>query len=234
MYGAARAVNMGIWRAKVLNLVDSGKMRVALASYPRSGNTWVRILIEEATGLASGSLYQEQDGILERSSEGVVIKTHSLDSYRYTHAVHLVRNPFDAIESFYSFKKDFWGSTLSWDEHVRIEVAAWRRHFEHWQAVTIPTYRIRYEDVRAAPEKQLQDLLGWIGQDVPEDQVIKAVQGATLARLRESRGARGQDFFRRGSSGEGKVRFSQEQRHLVTVQLAHYMSMLGYEASRER
>lgn len=37
--------------------------RVYLASFPRSGNHWVRYLIEEATGIATGSAYLDKGGI---------------------------------------------------------------------------------------------------------------------------------------------------------------------------
>ena len=34
---------------------------VALASFPGSGNTWVRYLIERATGIYTGSIYNDKD-----------------------------------------------------------------------------------------------------------------------------------------------------------------------------
>ena len=43
--------------------VASEWQKVYLASYPRSGNHWVRFLIEEATGIATGSVYPDQGGI---------------------------------------------------------------------------------------------------------------------------------------------------------------------------
>lgn len=95
------------WAIKTAYTRMMGKKRIALASFPRSGNTWLRFMIEEATGKQSGSLYN--DKVLPRGGEGIVIKTHELDSYRYTHAIHLVRNPFCAIEShFYYIKRCCW------------------------------------------------------------------------------------------------------------------------------
>ena len=37
---------------------------------------------------------------MEDNPADVAIKTHALDSYRYTHAIHLVRSPFDVLDSF--------------------------------------------------------------------------------------------------------------------------------------
>ena len=89
-----------IWWPRIALLRIQGEKRVALASYPRSGNTWLRLLIEEVTGQKSGTIYGGNE-IIKRGTEGVVIKTHGWDVYKYTHAVHLIRNPFDVCVSYY-------------------------------------------------------------------------------------------------------------------------------------
>ncbi len=81
---------------------------VALVSLPGSGNTWVRGLLEKATGICTGSIYC--DGGLMRSGfvgetvhDGSVLvaKAHTPD-YKKSHtkygsAILLIRNPFDAM-----------------------------------------------------------------------------------------------------------------------------------------
>ena len=83
----------------------------ALASFPGSGNTWLRYLLEQMTGVFTGS--QECDIVLKASGllgEGVqssnvlVVKTHNPSDLiemtpkrHFKAAVVLVRNPFDAI-----------------------------------------------------------------------------------------------------------------------------------------
>jgi hypothetical protein len=85
--------------------------RVYLASFPRSGNHWVRYLVEDASGIATGSVYQDRDPYhMERvfpwggycapngyrglcryphKGEAVLIKTH------YPFFEELRSNPFD-------------------------------------------------------------------------------------------------------------------------------------------
>lgn len=46
---------------KSIPLSYEWKHRVYLASHPRSGNHWMRYLIEEATGLATSSVYRDRD-----------------------------------------------------------------------------------------------------------------------------------------------------------------------------
>lgn len=64
----------------------SGRHPVALASYPGSGNTWVRGLLQEVTGLCTGGVYCDvalrQSGFPGegvRSGAVLVVKTHQTD-----------------------------------------------------------------------------------------------------------------------------------------------------------
>jgi hypothetical protein len=111
----------------------ANQLRTALASFPRSGNTWLRYLIELATGATSGSVYD--DRILPRGREGIVIKTHQCNRSEFDRAIHLVRNPFDAIESYFHWKRDVQGDkAVDWEEHVRAAILEWREHTLHWLA----------------------------------------------------------------------------------------------------
>lgn len=59
---------------------DEGNNGLALASLPRSGHTWVRVVVEKYLGHSTRSVYR--DRIMPRPNEGVVIKTHRLDHAR--------------------------------------------------------------------------------------------------------------------------------------------------------
>ena len=99
----------------------SGQPEVAwLWSYPGSGSTWTRLLIEAASGFGAGSVYndstlfgeldEEQD--ITKSLEGlIVVKTHTLAGktkpvskrchlpnmwHKIKHAVIIVRDPFES------------------------------------------------------------------------------------------------------------------------------------------
>ncbi len=97
-----------------------GRDPVALVSCPGSGNTWVRGLLEKATGICTGSIYCDaplRNGgfIGESIKDGsvLVIKTHTSDfqwkdteleernhgDSLYGSAILLIRNPFDAFIS---------------------------------------------------------------------------------------------------------------------------------------
>ena len=103
------------WRRGSCKLRNgTGKLAVALASFPGSGNTWVRSLLERVSGVCTGSVTCDISlraggfvGEFIRSSSVVLVKTHELkpswaadmrhyQPERFNKAVVLVRNPFKA------------------------------------------------------------------------------------------------------------------------------------------
>ena len=94
------------------------RLPVGLVSVPGSGNTWVRGLLEKATGICTGSIYCDHPlrnggmiGEYVKSGSVLVVKTHTSD-YQwkdvepeqrnkddafYGSAILLIRNPFNAF-----------------------------------------------------------------------------------------------------------------------------------------
>lgn len=90
---------------------------VALASFPGSGNTWLRTIIEHTTGVCTGSYccdmslrYKGFSGENIRSGKVMVVKTHALSVWVdekpaedtdliFQSAIVIIRNPFDALVS---------------------------------------------------------------------------------------------------------------------------------------
>ncbi|XP_076800115.1 sialate:O-sulfotransferase 1-like [Clavelina lepadiformis] len=83
--------------------------QTALVSFPGSGNTWTRYLLERATGIYTGSIYGDphlrRHGFLAESPNvskhrSVVVKDHMMNNNRmslYETAILIVRNPYDAM-----------------------------------------------------------------------------------------------------------------------------------------
>ena len=107
---------------------------VALASFHGSGNTWLRYLLEQATGIFTGSIYCDEylkvtfPGELVVSGSVLAIKTHHADTRAlpmdvqlvlkkelYDKAIVLVRNPFDALLSEANRR---WNSKKGLSDHV--------------------------------------------------------------------------------------------------------------------
>ncbi|MBI3160604.1 MAG: sulfotransferase domain-containing protein [Chloroflexi bacterium] len=218
------------WLPRLAWLRARGRRRVALSSYPRSGNTWLRGLIEAATGQASGSIYS--DAVMRRGADGVVIKTHAWDMHRYTHAVLVVRHPFDALPSYFHYRQNIWKETgLTWETFLLGAIEEWRGHTARWLAAgrRMPLYRLRYEDLLAEPQEELAKLLAWLGFDLPPERVAAAIDHNALEKMRARHPRLGGEFFRRGLSGVGVEEFSEAERGLVRERLGDLLAELGYD-----
>lgn len=98
-------------KCKEMSFQNSGTP-VALVSYPGSGNSWARVLLEEATGIYTGSVYCDKhylfSGMIGEgvSTENVIaIKCHLSveETVQYSKKViYIIRNPFKAIVSEYT------------------------------------------------------------------------------------------------------------------------------------
>jgi hypothetical protein len=220
------------WAPRLALLQARGQRRVALASYPRSGNTWLRGLIEAATGQATGSIYP--DAVMRRGAEGVVIKTHAWDMHRYTHGVFIVRHPFDALPSYFHYRQNIWKErNLTWEGFLPAAIEEWRGHTARWLAAgrRMPIYRVRYEDLLAEPQEELGKLLAWLGFDLPAERVAAAIDHNALEKMRARHPRLGGEFFRRGLSGLGIEEFTEAQRELVRTRLGDLLAELGYDGA---
>ena len=118
----------------------SGRPPVGLISFPGSGNTWVRGLLEQVTGVCTGSVYCDM-GLLEKGFAGesirngavLVVKSHSVlplkenetvgVNSRHVHfggIIFIVRNVFDALEA--EMNRQVYNrhhmTSQSWKSHV--------------------------------------------------------------------------------------------------------------------
>lgn len=146
--------------------------RVALASYPRSGNTLLRCIVERLFGVVTGS--DGESSQLKRcglSGESVTddsvlaVKTHFPERRGRTvwvagAAILLVRSPFHTVESFFQFNltssqnKTVHESQRErfndvWESLVETEIVVWREFHNHWlrMASDMPILILRYEDL---------------------------------------------------------------------------------------
>ncbi len=202
------------------------KSRTALASYPRSGNTWVRFLVEKAVGEQCGSIYK--DRIMPRGAEGIAIKTHALDSDKYDRAIHIVRNPLDVIESYFFWKRDVAGKPVEWSENVRSVTAEWRAHTQHWLGAACPVHLVRYEDLKSRPADELGAIVRWLGYENAPEQINAAVAAGKIENMRELNQELGEKFFRRGEVGKSASSFKPDELTFIRQELREWIEKFGY------
>lgn len=191
------------WLIPHLQCADEWK-RVYLASYPRSGNHWMRYLIEEAVHIATGSVYCDNDpphlqepfpwggycvdhgyeGTCRYPSKGevVVIKTHypclclqQFDKRPYIKVVRILRNPVDSIYSWHVYESCGIQPIPSLSKKRLVKfIAKWRNFNEYWDRQH-DVITIRYEDLYRRPCFVLRDVLKEIGYDVKMEDIRRAV-----------------------------------------------------------
>ena len=165
--------------------VHSMQDRILLSSYPRSGNSFLRSLLEKSTGIITGSDCRPNrnlsasllrfgfrgEGIIDDSVW--VVKSHYPERYGFLsfnvgRVVLLVRNPFDAIESYFHMaftnthdkmldpRVRIEPSPLAaiWEDFVLEEIKVWIRYHSWWkdQASKVPVLVTRFEDLREPGE----------------------------------------------------------------------------------
>jgi len=164
-----------------------------LTSYPRSGNTLMRTLLERTTGIVTGSdtrpdrtlskaLAQQHnlvgEGVVDKNQVGVV-KTHfperkGYKTYNAHRAILLIRNPFDAIDSYWNLCTTNTHTETVTDEVyamlqekfvglVQNEMSIWIRFHRYWlEQVDIPILVVRFEDLIRDPASQMDRVLQFL------------------------------------------------------------------------
>lgn len=162
-----------------------------LVSYPRSGNTLMRTLLERTTGIVTGSdtrpdrnlsrALAEQHNLvgegITQSSQVLFVKSHWPERmgnqlHEARRAVVLVRNPYDAIDSYWNLNATVSHTKTVTDEvyerfadkfHrlVQNEIRIWLYFHEYWleQQSSIPILFIRFEDLIRDPAYALKRVL---------------------------------------------------------------------------
>jgi hypothetical protein len=180
-----------------------------LASFPRSGSTWLRFMLYEILSGEDAGFRKIEDRLPEihrhRGSQAILpgggrlIKTH--ENYRsdYKRAVLLVRDVRDVFLSVYnSFtaldltkfvsQGDMDSFLLSFLEGKVIHSGSWQRHTQSWLESPLAKNGnllvVRYEDLRKNPEQKLQELLQFVGIPADSRVIRRAIENNTLQQMR--------------------------------------------------
>ena len=215
-----------------------------LASYPRSGNTFLRIILQNLFGLATYSVYRteganfpdpsadalEQAPFLPRDwrhrltdapgAEQVLIKTH--DSQEPGgQTIYLVRDGYAVIDSYFNYHKKFSFEQPSLTEVIAgaCQFGRWSEHYLSWQPQSRPrTLFVRYELLVNHPHDCVPVLADFL-QMKPRTGRLP-----TFAELKE----RSPAFFRRGQDRSFIEQWTPAQRCLFNELHGSVMTQLGY------
>jgi Sulfotransferase domain len=181
---------------------------VIVASYPKSGNTWLKFLLADVLTDSDPDFARSERAIpLLGSPAGSAVlpggghlwKSHEpyspLYRRRCRRAVYLVRDARDVAISEYHFltrKGRFEGDL---DAFLDVFLAgsadgygSWDAHVaswcDGWRGAQRDRISVRYEDMLADCEAALAGVLRFLGADVPGRRVARAVERNSFARMR--------------------------------------------------
>ncbi|CAH1799606.1 unnamed protein product [Owenia fusiformis] len=163
-----------------VGLSDDPLPITALSSSPGSGNTWTRFLIQQLTGIATGSVYKASwmkqagypgEGLTNGSV--VVVKTHMLPykKFQFDKAVLILRNVKSAMiaeqkrRHYWSFNR---GSREmfkdeDWERFTMIYGDDWLNHNTEWIQISEPLYIVLYDNLMNDLKSELRKLAQYLG-----------------------------------------------------------------------
>ncbi|XP_043438683.1 WSC domain-containing protein 1 isoform X2 [Prionailurus bengalensis] len=204
-------------------LPTKSKVFVALSSFPGAGNTWVRHLIEHATGFYTGSYYF--DGTLYnkgfkgekdhwRSRRTICVKTHESgrrEIEMFDSAILLIRNPYRSLVAEFNRKcaghlgyaADRNWKSKEWPDFVNSYAAWWSSHVLDWLRYGKRLLVVHYEDLRRSLVPTLRDMVAFLNVSVSEERLL------CVENNKEG------SFWRRGRRPHDPEPFTPEMRTLI-------------------
>jgi hypothetical protein len=197
---AAFARGMALWQPRPDD--------VFVATYPRSGTTWMQyllhLLVRPEVGfdhindacpwversLAVGSI---TPAALARLPSPRIFKTHLLPQWlpQQGKFVVIVRDPADVALSYYALHRAYLGFGGTLDDFLarfvagRVQYGSWWAHVRSWERHAGPdVLHVRYEALRRDPAGQLRRVAAFAELPTDDARITAAVEGASLPRMK--------------------------------------------------
>ena len=170
---------------------------VYVASYPRSGNTWLRFMLYEILVGESSSFVNVRQLVPDIGEQaqalpllprnGRLIKTHEPYRPEYKKAIYLVRDARDVALSEFAYQKAL---GLAPDDFERYlgrflqgkvnPFGSWAAHVDSWMKAKdsqlADILMVRYDELRRNPEDSLAAMIEFLGMPVRRDIISALLQ----------------------------------------------------------
>lgn len=142
----------------------------ALVSYPGSGSTWLRHIVQQLTGVATGSSTCQKElktsksfslGECINDKHVILVNTH--DKYKrkkfekkFDKLIILYRDPFDTLRSAYTMKHPGHSESVDseifnvrgWYEFIRDHTTLLEQYYTEWLEAERPIFLLFYDDLQ--------------------------------------------------------------------------------------
>ncbi len=218
-----------------------------LASYPRSGNTLLRIILKRCFGLSSQSVYADEEfsdaalrdvvghqpvgddpaRFLRQAQDErrqLYIKTHELPPGDNHPVIYVVRDGRAAVVSYIHFLREILKRDVAAADVICGKVgASWSRHVRAWTLPPLPgTLVVRYEDLVIGEAATLKKISAFIGAPQREAFDISFDSLHELA----------PDFFRSGSNRKNIAELNRRGRTAVRANARRHLARPGVCGNR--
>jgi Sulfotransferase domain len=227
---------------------------IFLASYPRSGSTWLRFLLYESiAGKSSGfgnvnqsipDVKEHKIGVPLMPNNGRLIKTHEVYHPEYRKAVYLVRDPRDVALSEYAYQTALGLVDQPLDKYLPLFLSkgvnpfsSWSAHVESWLSAPLSSENlliVKFEDLRRDTVKGVAEIVQFFGIAPDEERIRQAIANNSVERMKAKeketpqRASKKGQFIRSGSVGGWRANLTEAQVKVVRDQASTLLTRLGY------
>ena len=162
---------------------------MALASSPGSGNTWLRHLLEETTGIYTGSAFEQELNLTLHKfinkrvvdDSVIAVKTHChCDSILFSKAILIIRDPFSALVAEWNRRHAgqvghanqstfVHNSGSDWAKYVYRRISKWADFNINWYntfANNNSIHIVQYESLVKNTYHEMKRILNFLNMDV--------------------------------------------------------------------
>jgi hypothetical protein len=229
-----------------------------IAGYPKSGNTWIRILISnyldnsnfelEKVDKYVADIYKVTEFKLLMKKKRL-LKTHEIYNAKVRKAIYVVRDPRDVAISMFHYSKrvnlieddcnfdSFISAFL--DGELMYRFGNWSSNsYSWWQASmgNADILLIRYEDLRSETEIYFTKILEFLELSIYPEKIASAIKSSTFDNLQllenqagKFEGQRSEiSFFRSGGQRGYKEDMSNSNSERIIERFQHMMHVFNY------
>ena len=193
---------------KTRNYFNLSKNDLILASFPKSGNTWLRFIL--ANIIKEYNRYSQEIDFVSMNNEYIlgqshkwwqhkphrpfprIFTTHGEYNRRMKNIIYIIRKPEDVFRSYYFYLRDRKGNKSypnikSLLEDKKIGISQWKKHAENY--ISKADLVIRYEDMLNDTFKEVKKVSDLLSNkfDINLDQrtINKAIEASSRENMRK-------------------------------------------------
>ena len=231
---------------------------VFVASYPRSGNTWLRFMLFEIL-LGQSPSFNHVDKVVpdigkhDKASpvlpqQGRLIKTHEPYRMEYKKAIYLVRDARDVALSEFAYQKALGLAGDDFDMFLQRFLrgtvnpfGSWTAHVDSWvnakDDARAQILLVRFDEMRREPELSLLKMMEFLEVAVAPEVIQRAVANNSVQKMRDQEkknpvraSAKGR-FIGSGAVEGWRDKFTETQAQSVQRCAGNILSRLGYSGA---